>query len=340
METIHDLTLERFRPTADITERYYKGRKIALYGDSKDLREFLSKEYYIEVSLVVTGVKEKAGAKLIYIDDLKGKSDEYYIIVPFLKSDANIKKRLNSLGYIEFKDFVFTMHDKIVLPAGFGDYHDEYGNHIHCKGCKIALKEGAGNVSINIHDTVNFDNGSVINIRGSNVVVDIEEEVKILSLCTIMLLQNSSLIIKPKVLLSARAQFAIHVGESVFIGEGSTFSLEVKVYAGDGHTIFDVETGNRTNIPTLLKTGANSYSIEIQDHVWVGVRSTILNCSIGRSSIVGAGALVKGKFPNNCVIAGIPAKVVKKNVTWSRDPFCDNIFACGEENIEETRELE
>ena len=33
---------------------------------------------------------------------------------------------------------------------------------------------------------------------------------------------------------------------------------------------------------------------------------------IGDNSVVAANSVVRGKFPNNCVIAGAPAKIVKR----------------------------
>lgn len=53
--------------------------------------------------------------------------------------------------------------------------------------------------------------------------------------------------------------------------------------------------------------------IVFKDMVWVGFRSTILmGTTIGRCSLVGTGAIVKGNFPAYSVIAGNPAKVVSR----------------------------
>lgn len=116
MQTIHDLTLERFRPTADITKRYYNGRKIAFWGEAADLRELLKRDYDIDVDLLVTGVKENVAKGMALLEDMRNKAQDYYIVVPFLKSQANLKQRLVSLGYLEFKDFIFTNHEKVILP--------------------------------------------------------------------------------------------------------------------------------------------------------------------------------------------------------------------------------
>lgn len=334
METIHELYMEKFRPTADITQRYYNGRKIALYGDSPYLRELLKEEYNINVDLLVTGVQKKVSEGMTLIDDLKGKNSTYYIIVPYLKSDVKIKQKLKALGYTEFKDFVFTKHKKIVLPTGFGDYSDEYGNHIYCTGCQVVLDEDAGNVDIIVHDTANLKGDTLIRVNGFNSKIVINENCRIPS-SLISLRSNATLIIGEGTTFALNCRIDISYNESVFIGNDCMFSYDIKILAGDGHSIFDVHTGKQTNSASKNQ----NHSIEIQDHVWVGVRSTILQCFIGRSSIIGACSLVKGKIPNNCIAAGIPAKVIKKDITWSRENLCEDMMLCGEENIALTEDL-
>lgn len=53
--------------------------------------------------------------------------------------------------------------------------------------------------------------------------------------------------------------------------------------------------------------------ITIEDNCWVGMNSVILpGVRLGKKTIVGTGSVVTKSFPEgNCVIAGIPAKVIK-----------------------------
>lgn len=65
-----------------------------------------------------------------------------------------------------------------------------------------------------------------------------------------------------------------------------------------------VQTGKRDHIPSY---------VEIGDYVWVGAGAIILpGTSIGARSIVAAGAVVTQSFPEDVLIAGNPAKLVKK----------------------------
>lgn len=54
-------------------------------------------------------------------------------------------------------------------------------------------------------------------------------------------------------------------------------------------------------------------SVEIKNGVWVGQGSYILpGVIIGKNSIVGAGSVVTKSVPDNCMVAGNPAKIIKK----------------------------
>lgn len=104
---------------------------------------------------------------------------------------------------------------------------------------------------------------------------------------------------------------------SIIIGDDCMASYDVMVRSGDGHSIFDLNTGENMNstkeISKLRKT-------VIGNHVWIGMRSIILYRSeIGSGSIIGAASLVKSTIPNNCIAAGTPAKVKKENIAWERE---------------------
>ncbi len=102
----------------------------------------------------------------------------------------------------------------------------------------------------------------------------------------------------------------------ISFGEDCMMSRNVFLQSNDGHPIFDVNTGENLNSTEEISRGRK---ITAGDHVWFGQSAIILyNTDIGSGSIVGAGSLVKGSFPNNCSIAGVPAKVIKRDIAWSR----------------------
>lgn len=89
--------------------------------------------------------------------------------------------------------------------------------------------------------------------------------------------------------------FLIEIGDHVAISSGTVFSThEGAVWC------FREEVD-----------GAIFGRIIIGNNVFVGVNCTILlNTTIGNNCIVGAGSVVRGKFPDNSVIFGNPAKVI------------------------------
>lgn len=58
-------------------------------------------------------------------------------------------------------------------------------------------------------------------------------------------------------------------------------------------------------------TLGSSGKVKIGNNVFIGVHSTILKgVTIGNNVIIGAGSLVNKDVPDNCVVGGVPAKVI------------------------------
>ncbi|MGZ4664690.1 MAG: acyltransferase, partial [Frankiaceae bacterium] len=54
-----------------------------------------------------------------------------------------------------------------------------------------------------------------------------------------------------------------------------------------------------------------SRPVVVEDHVWIGMRATILpGSTIGRGAVVAAGAVVTGSVPPLSVVGGIPARPI------------------------------
>jgi acetyltransferase-like isoleucine patch superfamily enzyme len=57
--------------------------------------------------------------------------------------------------------------------------------------------------------------------------------------------------------------------------------------------------------------------ISIGHHVWIGAHVMVLKgAAIGNHCIVAAGSVVTGTFGDNVLIGGVPAKVIKENISW------------------------
>jgi acetyltransferase-like isoleucine patch superfamily enzyme len=122
--------------------------------------------------------------------------------------------------------------------------------------------------------------------------------------------QDSKVLIGRNVSCTSTVAMSATEGTTIAIGEDVMFASENQVRADDGHPIFDVRTGKRVNV---------SKSIRIGDHVWLGRFSTLLGgARIGSGSVIGYGSIVTGHVPNNCIAAGVPAHVIRKDVAWER----------------------
>lgn len=99
-----------------------------------------------------------------------------------------------------------------------------------------------------------------------------------------------------------------HERATILIGDHCLFGASCKVMSSDVHKIVD-----RTSRRRLNPAG----DIIIGDHVWVAPNSLILrNTILGRQSIVGAGSIVRHAFASNVLVAGAPARIVRRNVDW------------------------
>lgn len=335
------LKIEKYRPTANIIKRYYNGRTVVSLGDSELLRTLLEQEYNISINMFATRIKEQVKDNVILFNELKNKSSEYYIVIPLIKEDNKLKQKLIAFGYEEFKDFVFTLHNRIIYKIQKGEYLDEYGNHIISETdnvTNVIIIQGVGNTFIKIDKNVVYRKSNLaITVTGSGAEICIGEGCLFNSNNTILVGMCSKLHIGKNTRINARTSLTASSGCSVNIGDDCIISYDVEIHSGDGHTVFDVKTGQRT-LPLFPPSSKNS--IEIKDHAWIGLRAIILNNTvIGQSSIVGAGAVVKGKFPNNCAIAGNPAKMVKKDLTWHNYQLEEDINNCGDENVRFTEDI-
>lgn len=90
----------------------------------------------------------------------------------------------------------------------------------------------------------------------------------------------------------------IEIGNDVIMGEYISFHSE-------NHNFSDK---NRL----IREQGVVSEGIIIGNNIWVGAKVTFIDgCQVGDNSVVAAGAVVKGRFPANVVIGGVPAKILK-----------------------------
>ncbi|WP_199618152.1 acyltransferase [Paenibacillus alkalitolerans] len=90
----------------------------------------------------------------------------------------------------------------------------------------------------------------------------------------------------------------------VKIGRNCAISWDVSIMDTDYHCI----EGSTPTKPTV-----------IGDNVWIGNKSIILKgVTIGTGAVVAAGSVVSKDVPAYALVAGVPAKLVKTNVRWTK----------------------
>jgi len=99
----------------------------------------------------------------------------------------------------------------------------------------------------------------------------------------------------------------------ISIGKATTISKNVLLLTHD----YSIKKGLRLKGDTrnvrFLK------SISIGDNCFIGARVSLLpGTEIGNNVIVGTGAVVKGKIPDNSIVIGNPAQVVAEITEWTR----------------------
>lgn len=152
-----------------------------------------------------------------------------------------------------------------------------------------------------------------INIKGDNKSVVIGESKKnIIDLKVVSIRGNGQQVSIGSDFSCGGCEIQMNDGnENLTIGNDCLFSWGIKLRTSDGHSVVDLETGKAINLPK---------DVVIGDHVWVGEDVKFLKGSIiPKNCIIGSGSIVtKEFFDENVVIAGFPARVMKRGVTWDR----------------------
>lgn len=105
-----------------------------------------------------------------------------------------------------------------------------------------------------------------------------------------------------------------HVHYATKIGPGTTIA-----YGGIGVVIHkDAIIGRNCIIESNVTIGGRSNLSDlpiIGDNVFIGTGARVLgNVRIGNNVIIGANAVVIQSVPDNCIVAGVPAKIIRQNV--------------------------
>lgn len=126
------------------------------------------------------------------------------------------------------------------------------------------------------------------------------KDVRIISGATIHALEGAYISIGDRTFVSYDSQ--IVAKKSIIIGSDCAISWNVTILDSDLHIISNRKLEN---------------PVVIGNHVLVGHGASILaGVKIGDGVIVGAGSVVTHDIPAGAVVAGVPAKIIRKGVEW------------------------
>jgi acetyltransferase-like isoleucine patch superfamily enzyme len=111
----------------------------------------------------------------------------------------------------------------------------------------------------------------------------------------------------------------VSVGDRCLFGKGSGIVGHLRIEIGDdvwtGHHVYitDQNHGYDDLALPISRQVMPERPVSIGDGSWLGHGTVVLpGAQIGRHVVVGANSVVTGELPDNCVAAGVPARVVKR----------------------------
>lgn len=165
------------------------------------------------------------------------------------------------------------------------------------KGAKIHIGE-------NLIFGKSWTNGSKIETRllmNENSKLIIQNHYTIHAGSFIDILKNGKLILHSGFM---NEHVQIVCGSQIVIGEGCAIGRDVVISDHDGHYI---ENPNYKI----------SQPINIGNHVWIGQGAVIRKgVTIGDGAVIASYAVVTKDVPAKCIVAGCPARIIKKDINW------------------------
>ena len=141
--------------------------------------------------------------------------------------------------------------------------------------------------------------------------------------CDVIIRAGGSLVLEGRLILSGYNQLYaagnLKIGDRVSINEYSrvvafeSISIGNNVTIAKFVTIVDHDHTFLTSGEGLIMDGYSTDPIVIGDNVLIGDKVTILKgVSIGMNVVIASNAVVAGDVPDNSLIGGVPARVLRK----------------------------
>lgn len=333
----------------DINGKYNK----IIFGDAGDFdKEWLN--YFLDIVnknvnnrrikvLLLNGIlpnklKEKNYDVTTKVNALEEVHPSKHYVIIWGRYDADIEGKLRNGVWQEIDDYIYREPKPIYITGNVNYYKDArsneiwnmknnikitlygYGNkirlpnnisatniNIHAKNAsKLEIKEGAkflGNTEMYLWDMAKLYVGKSSFGENTRIVENMKASIIIGDYCT----------------FGRNNGFAANAFHTIKLGDDLLTSFNISFQCGDGHSIFDLSEKRKMNYEKKYST---QQSIVLGNHIWIGQNVIVLrNTIIGSGSYISAHSFVRGRYRNNTLIAGNPAKERRDNRAWHRSPF-------------------
>lgn len=176
---------------------------------------------------------------------------------------------------------------------------------------RMHIQNKGTNNLIDIQDHCEITNCHFL-IKGDNNLITIERGTRMNGVTCWIEDDNNNIHIGKHCSFEDGTQLAACEGTKISIGDDCMFSNNISVRTTDSHSILD-NSGRRTNPAS---------DIYIGNHVWIGFETLILKGShIDDNSIVASKSVITSSTAHvpHCIIAGLPAKIIKEGINWCRE---------------------
>ena len=159
---------------------------------------------------------------------------------------------------------------------------------------------------IAIGERVVIDNNVSLDARSEeDVSIAIGDET-ILSRNTIVACKGGRVRLGRRVGVGANSTFHVYTGNTIVVGDNVLIAPYCYFAGAAGYRT------ERTDIPIVDQPLDLRGGITIEDNVWIGAHTTIMDgVTVGHDAIIGAGSVVLKDVPPYGVAVGVPAKVVR-----------------------------
>ena len=109
----------------------------------------------------------------------------------------------------------------------------------------------------------------------------------------------------------------LSIGHHTLITGGLHIDLGAPVRIGNGvrigHDVSILTVSHAVGTPHLRAGTSFFAAVQIDDGVWIASRASVLpGVTVGRGSVVAAGSVVTRDVPKHCLVAGVPARVIRE----------------------------